>query len=328
MNHLPLQNELFAACCHNEADTVRKLLLTGAFADARFVNGLTPLMVAARAGAHDALNALLEAGADATARDNRGRNALNWLCRFGLGSHYHPDCHFESARLLMEAGADPYETDAQGDAALWLSCRRPLRTVLKLIHAHRNIRTEIRDKNGDSPLHVAARTSYYYTVHTLIQMGFDPDTPNAEGKTAKELYQSYEPECFWKPRETKEEREFCLKPYGPHERKKFPVADAMMQAKQADLKARDKRGNTALHRFATWGIREAIAILLDRGASIDEPNNEGTTPLMQAARCGRWRVGALLLAHGADFQRRDKHGKNARDYALAAGNYRLLTMMP
>lgn len=328
MKHLSLQNELFAACCHNEADTVRKQLLAGADADAVLANGLTPLMVAARAGAHDVLAALLEAGADATARDARGRHALNWLCRFGLGSHYHPDCHFESARLLMEAGANPYETDADGDSALWLACRRPLRTVLKLIHAHQNIPPEIRDRNGDSPLHVAARTSYYYTVHTLIQMGFSPDTLNAKGKTARELYQGYEPEWFWKPRESEEEREFCLKPFGPHERKRFSVADAVLLAKQTNLQDRDERGNSALHRFSTWGICEAVSILLDRGANADEPNHSGTTPLMQAARCGHWRVGALLLAHGADYRRCDKNGKSARDYAAAANNYRLFCMMP
>ncbi len=328
MKHPSLQNELFAACCHNEADAVRKLLLAGTDADTPFANGLTPLMVAARAGAHDVLDALLEAGADATARDTRGRNALNWLCRFGLGSHYHPDCHFESARLLMEAGANPYETDNDGDSALWLACRRPLLTVLKLIHAHRNIFPGIRNKNGDSPLHVAARTSYYDTVHTLIQMGFSPDAPNAEEKTAKNLYQGYETEWLWKPSDTKEEREAWLKPYGPHKKKRFSVADAVMQAKQANLQGRDNRGNTALHRFATWGICEAVAILLDRGAKADEPNNSGTTPLMLAARCGHWRVGALLLAHGADYRRCDQHGKSARDYASAANNYHLFSMMP
>jgi ankyrin repeat protein len=49
---------------------------------------------------------------------------------------------------------------------------------------------------------------------------------------------------------------------------------------------------------ACGGHVELANLLLERGANIEEANDEGYTPLMEAAREGHEEMVALLLAHG------------------------------
>ncbi len=325
-------DELFAAICHNEADTVLKLLAAGGEVNKPSANGLTPLMVAARAGADDALETLLQAGAEVNTTDAQGRDALNWLCRSGLTSHYHTERHVRPARLLIQAGALPYREDSDGDSAFWLSIRYGLEGVLRLIHLlHRPLPLEARHRSGDTPLLHAARHAYAsdrcYTdrvLWPLLRLGSDTHATDATGRKFSELYPYYRYENRtdwykpgWQPDMPK-----------PVSRKRPELqAAAATNAAACNPHARDSRGCTALHHAARLGHYEAATTLLRRGADTEATTPSGATPLMLAARCGRWRVGALLLAHGADRHRRDRHGHCALDMARAAGNYRLYGMM-
>ena len=325
-------DELFAAICHNEADTVLKLLAAGGEVNKPCANGLTPLMVAARAGADDALETLLQAGAEVNTTDAQGRDALNWLCRSGLTSHYHTERHVRPARLLIQAGALPYREDGDGDSAFWLSIRYGLEGVLRLIHLlHRPLPLEARHRSGDTPLLHAARHAYAsdrcYTdrvLWPLLRLGSDTHATDATGRKFSELYPYYRYENrtnWYKPGWQPDMPEPV-----PRKRPELQAA-ATTNAATCDPHARDSRGCTALHHAARQGHYEAAATLLHRGADTEATTPSGATPLMLAARCGRWREGALLLAHGADRHRRDRHGHCALDMARAAGNYRLYSMM-
>lgn len=52
---------------------------------------------------------------------------------------------------------------------------------------------------------------------------------------------------------------------------------------------------------ACGGHVELANLLIDRGANLEEVNDEGYTPLMEAAREGHEEMVALLLAHGRAF---------------------------
>lgn len=52
---------------------------------------------------------------------------------------------------------------------------------------------------------------------------------------------------------------------------------------------------------ACGGHVELAALLIERGANIEEVNDEGYTPLMEAAREGHDEMVALLLSHGKGF---------------------------
>jgi len=49
---------------------------------------------------------------------------------------------------------------------------------------------------------------------------------------------------------------------------------------------------------ACGGHVELASLLIERGANLEEVNDEGYTPLMEAAREGHEEMVALLLAHG------------------------------
>jgi ankyrin repeat protein len=63
----------------------------------------------------------------------------------------------------------------------------------------------------------------------------------------------------------------------------------------------------------TEDMEKVLALLLDRGARIDDQDNRGRTPLMIAAELNHTVAVELQLARGADKTLRDKQGKSAAD---------------
>ena len=68
----------------------------------------------------------------------------------------------------------------------------------------------------------------------------------------------------------------------------------------AELDARDHCGYTPLGLMAAYGRRDAIEMLLHRGAAVDAPHPLLGTPLMLALRNGNVEIARALLARGAD----------------------------
>lgn len=324
-----LEKEYFAAICHNESELVQQLLAVGCEVNKSFENGLTPLMAAARAGADDVLEVLLQSGADARAVDAEGRNALNWLCRSGQTCHYYLERHTEPARKLLAAGAEPYRCDTSGDSAFWNACRLGLSNVLRLIHAHAPLPLEARHRSGDTPLLMASRHDATQVIPLLVEMGCDSEARGADGKTPRQLC-SIAKWLDWQPTLTESERKQLLAAPPFRTGRRYRTGVRFEQVPGVDINAplaADARGNTALHHAARLGDSAAAARLIDAGAVVDATNRSGATPLMQAARCGRWKVGAMLLAHGADMHRKDCQGRTPIQQAALAGNWHLLSIM-
>ena len=57
------------------------------------------------------------------------------------------------------------------------------------------------------------------------------------------------------------------------------------------------------------------ALLLERGARVDDRDNRGRTALMMAAESNHSTMVDFLLSKGADAAARDKEGKTAADLA-------------
>ena len=66
------------------------------------------------------------------------------------------------------------------------------------------------------------------------------------------------------------------------------------------------------------GLVDAVVLLLESRANVDEPATSGTTPLMEAARGGHVDAIRMLLAYGADPCRLNRFGVSALEAAHEA----------
>jgi ankyrin repeat protein len=160
------------------------------------------------------------------------------------------------------------------------------------------------------------------TVATLLQRGFDPNSPDEKGQVG--LYLAL--------------REGSLKVAEvllQHPQLKVDATNAadetplMMAALRGNLEwtqrlldrgARLNRpGWTPLHYAASGPEVKLLTLLLDRGAAIEATSPNQTTPLMMAARYGPHDAAELLLSRGANARARNDQGLSAADFARAVG---------
>lgn len=74
-------------------------------------------------------------------------------------------------------------------------------------------------------------------------------------------------------------------------------------------------------------VREAVKLLIERGADIDEPGIEWKSPLMHAAANGDQNLCTFLLSHGANASGHDMFGRTASDWARAGGHHPLASFL-
>ena len=165
---------------------------------------------------------------------------------------------------------------------------------------------------------VAMRQGDMYTVKSLLQRGFDPNTlaPNGDPAIvfairsdalpiAEALIQA--PKIRVEARTLQDESALMLAALKGH----LAICQALV-AHDADI---NKPGWTPLHYAATGGHLEVMRWLLDNHAYIDASSPNGTTPLMMAAMYGTNDGVQLLLEAGADPQIKNDKGLNAVDFA-------------
>lgn len=89
--------------------------------------------------------------------------------------------------------------------------------------------------------------------------------------------------------------------------------------KGADIKTRDKYGETSLHLACRWGKIELVKALLTKGASIKAKDNAGWTPLHEACKNGNVDVVEALLTMGVNMESKNNMGQTPLDVAKLCG---------
>jgi ankyrin repeat protein len=191
---------LLAAAAHGNAAQIRALLAKGENADVRDTYRRTPLHVAAYARHHEAMRALVAAGADPNALENDrydiitiaavandvptlklalelGASAKNITSRYdgtALIAAAHLG-HAEVVRTLIRAGAPLDHVNNLGWTALIESIvlgdggPRHTETLKALVQAGANV--SLADRNGQTPLVLARGRGYNAMVKLLRQAG-------------------------------------------------------------------------------------------------------------------------------------------------------------
>ena len=191
---------LFAAAARGDADSIARLAAGGARVDARDGHGRTPLHVAAFARRHDAMRALVKAGADPNAQESGRYDIVTIAAVAGdvptlavalevgcsaksVTSRYDGTAliaaahlgHAEVVRTLIRAGAPLDHVNNLGWTALIESIvlgdggARHTSTLRALVDAGANV--NLADRGGATPLQLARGRGYREMAAILEKAG-------------------------------------------------------------------------------------------------------------------------------------------------------------
>jgi ankyrin repeat protein len=277
------------------------------------------LYAAARGGRVERALELLEAGADANAlpgADERDQRVLPVLAAVL------PDLRL--LRALIARGVDLNQAHA-GMTPLLAATRdswhgRP-EAVMTLLANGADARS--RDRDGNTPLHHAARSSDPGVAALLRDAGAELDARNEEGVTPLGVacacgnwrLARFLLELGAKP-EAAGAAPALLSAAGGDDDDASGVQ--LLLKHKARVDTRDAHGRSALHAAARAGHPGIVDALLEAGADARARDGEGRTPLHDAAEGGNAAVVDALYAAGADVAAVDHEGRNALAFAALA----------
>ena len=311
---------LVLALLNNDLELGKMLLAAGAGVDEEFTDGNTFLHLAAglKEESENWVKQLIDAGADVSktneygllafdfaVRENNVRSAellfsehadLELVVRDGMTRLHEAIVldRIEMAQTLMELGAD---VNAQID-----NHKTPL--MLAVQSGYKDLAAQLLTAGSDpnritakkrAAVHMAIRNRDVSMLDLLLKHGADPDLADAKGKSPLMqilIGSNFEPDTAQK------------------------MCRLLVQA-GADVKGKDRSGNTLLHLAASRGYTQIVGLLLDQGLNIDAFGARERTALHQAASAGHTDTVHLLINRGADLKARDKQGKRASSLAFA-----------
>ena len=118
------------------------------------------LLHAAAAGYRSRMaRALLECGADVSARNRRGAEPLHYAADGSPTGHtWNPKAQAEIITLLIEAGANPNALDKSGVAPLHRAVRQRCSGAVEALLKH-GAEVRLKNKSGSTPLHLAVQNT-------------------------------------------------------------------------------------------------------------------------------------------------------------------------
>lgn len=175
----------------------------------------------------------------------------------------------EAARYALANGASA-NAKVQGKSCLWTAGKYGSTEIVQLLLRSGADPNEIVDRKGNTLLNWAAAHGNYGFAVELLKYKADPLIPNRYGQTA-----------------------LLTACHGENE---FLLDRIISKTGQVS----DEDGNSLLHVAAQFGTVGMCALLISRGAFVDQQNKDGVTPLYVARSSHRQDVQELLLAHGAN----------------------------
>jgi ankyrin repeat protein len=172
------------------------------------------------------------------------------------------------------------------------------------------------DRDGNTPLHHAARSSDPGVAALLRDAAAELDARNGEGVTPLGIA------CAagnWRLARFLLERGAKAEPAGAQPallaaagtEEDDPAGVQLLLRHKARVDTRGAHGRSALHEAARAGHAEILAALLAAGATVEARDQAGITPWLDAVRSGDLAAVDVLAAAGADLHARDAQGRNA-----------------
>ena len=305
------------------------LLLAGSCMDvnAQGSNGETPLHRASQNRRPKIVELLLAHGANAHARDKKGRNPLHHLSPSLNFYGVDPQDVLRVTQLLLEQGVDVNVLDEKLETPLHIAssvghlenvrvlldhgAKAEAENVDGQIPLHLVSQSQVNEENANvtrlflqlgmgvntrdnkqnaTPLHFASFSGHFEIALTLLDHGADVNAHNADGQTPLHGVSLIQRESF----------DLGYKEV-------IRLAQLLLE-RGADVNARDKDQATPLHFASFMSNLETTRVLLDHGAIIHAKNIQGQNPLhmvSQGADESEPALVELLLSRGAGVNARD-----------------------
>jgi ankyrin repeat protein len=198
-------------------------------------DGTTSLHKAAQNGDLEAMQVLLDRGADVNARDNFEESPSWDAIRFGK---------LEAMQLLLEHGADANsQNSSRWSIPHYASSEGNLEAVRLLLQHHADVNA--RDSMSQTPLHHASLNGHANVVQLLIEYGADVDAQDRIRCTS----------LFLASREGSLEVVRVLLRHG------------------ADVHVRGEGNQTPVQEASATGDHEIVQLLLEHGAEVEQENS-------------------------------------------------------
>ncbi|MFC1793921.1 ankyrin repeat domain-containing protein [Planctomycetota bacterium] len=199
--------------------------------------------------------------------------------------------------LLIQRGAGVNAKDKSGYTAAYMAIHKDDIYFLNTLIAN-GVELNTKYRGGETLLQSAAITGRTESVKVLLEAGADVNAKNDNGHTALHYPLDIRNSDYKKYKLSKDTLLLLLN-------------------KGADVNLKDKKGRTPLHLAAESSNVEIIELLLDKGAEVNEKDDEaGFTALHHAVRIGKKDIAEFLIARGANINAKDNQGHTPLYFAV------------
>lgn len=292
-------DELNQAIFSNDLEKIAQLLKAGIDPNQQDANGVCPLFHTINFGSVEAVNLLLDYGADI--------NHTNWQSKTPWLAAVETN-NLAKIALLRSRGVDTTAQNNHGQTSLHYAAMRGQESLFRDILEHSDGEEVLRsDRRGNSILHLAAAWHNPALVEIcLTQTPVPIDAKNHSGETAFQR---------------------------AIQERQIPIAERLLNVKcNVNLADNNKeypiltltRAFKNDHQKDKVGGLELLKTLITAGSPLNEANCDGETPLLVSVRANHLPFIQLLLTHSADINYRDKTGATPLLVAVMAENLTLV----
>ncbi|RSL66827.1 hypothetical protein CEP53_003202 [Fusarium sp. AF-6] len=296
--------------------------------DVQDVDGLTPLHLTAFHNLETQARFLLEAGANFNLADKTGYSPLLWAARRGAKQV----AEMLLERLGQDGLDKALERirDRYGRNILHVAAMSNQASFIKWVVSSYDLPTlmQAQDEYSNAPIHLAAQSGNENAVDQLLRLGSDPRVQGLYGTTPMHVAAENEHRGILRVSVNSVNLGYTALDFAVENGHEEIV---QLVLGRSDLRLKDEQGNTLLHSTAEKGRVELFRLILDSSAEeidISAPNEDGDTPLHLAAAKGHSHMVNFLIEVGkCDKTLRNNDGDGPLEIAERFGHQDVVDLL-